>query len=202
MLQEDPLPALSSLGLSQPSGPKVGFLLIVLAAHTAPQRAKQRKKRKRTFSHALWTAGTQFPGSSGQKDRLIFQLPAPPASLALQRVCCPIPFTHNSKEGGDLPSSSPACIFLVFWLKRWRNSPWSLATMDTALLRAYLRFKTGEKKKTLRNSHPWSCIQVAYPGFHPQYHLPALRFSKPSGNLSAVLSCTRSHQLSLGVPSR
>lgn len=60
MLQEDPLPALSSLGLSQPSGPKVGFLLIVLAAHTAPQRAKQREGKKEN-GHFRTLFGLQEP---------------------------------------------------------------------------------------------------------------------------------------------
>ena len=165
-------------------------------------KTKRRKKRKWTFSHAFWTSGTQFPGSSGQKDRLIFQLPAPPASLALQRVCCSVPFTHDSKGGGDLPPYSPARIFLVFWLKRW-NSPWFLAIVDTDLLRACLRVKTGEKKKALRNSHPCSRVQGASPGLHPQHHLPALLcLSKSSSNPSTVSGCTQRHRLYRGVSSR
>lgn len=128
MLREDPLPALPR---TVPSlWPKGRLSLKSSSCPHGPSesKTKRRKKRKWTFSHAFWTAGTQFPGSSGQKNRLLFQLPAPPASLALQRACYPVPFTHDSEGGGDLPPYSPACVFLVFWLKRW-NFPWFSATV-------------------------------------------------------------------------
>lgn len=60
MLQKDPLPARPFLGLSQASGPKVGFPLRVLAAHTAPQRAKQREGKKEN-GHFLMLFGLQKP---------------------------------------------------------------------------------------------------------------------------------------------
>ena len=132
----------------------------------------------------------------------IFQLPAPPASLALQRWPCPadpVPFTHDSRGGGDLPPYSPACIFLVFWLKRW-NSPWFSAIVDTALLRACLRVKTGEKKKAEKLSPLLPCT-ACFPGSSPPAPSPALLcLSKSSSNPSTVSGCTRRHGSTAGCP--
>ena len=102
-------PSGSPLSRAVPSlWPKGRFSLQSSSCPHGPseRETRRRKKRKWTSSYAFWTAGTQFPGSSGQKDRLIFQLPAPPACLALQRWPCPadpVPLTHDSRGGRGPP---------------------------------------------------------------------------------------------------
>ena len=176
------MPALSSLGVSQSAGP-YGISLGVLAVHTAPHAAKQRErigKLKPESSHTLWPAGAPLPIPLARNTgfRRAFELPAPPAALALQGVCL-----RDSEGGRDRPPTHfPASIFPFFL-------DFSSLCTTAAALRAYLGSQPERKKQTRRNSPQGSPTQVVPPDFHslPNCHLD---FSDSSGHPSA-------HSLSL-----
>lgn len=157
---QNSLPAVSSLGFSQASGPKMGFLL-ELQQPTVPLRGQRRKRKKHTsIPPTLGTAWTHLPGSSGQKDRISMDVlaagttsqPGPSKGL----LPPPPHSTHHSKNGGA-PPCPPAYIFPGLLVRKMEF----ILTFSYLCTRLQLcwepdpRIRAREKRKTRRNSIPW-----------------------------------------------
>lgn len=175
--------ALSSPGLSQSPGPKVGFLL-EFQLPTLPLKRKSGERERSILSHSL-----DGRGPCSQCCRPEWQ------DFYRYFSCChylqprlskgsALPHPHDSKKGGTT-LHFPTCIFLVFWPERWNFSRVLATSVPPLQFCGESASRPGRKQKQWETHPTHPPIQIASLGFHSLLNLPAfLCFSESPSNQS------------------